>query len=135
MAITDPGHHAGGDVRIWKVHHCRRYDQDPRLWVPARGAIIYAQKFGIAAMRWLPVRNAKPESTVPLVVAGNVGGDLEQIRETMNTSRLHARIEHNPNFVDGARDCCSPLMTLRNNCRFSLFRSIHRSPSASVSLT
>jgi hypothetical protein len=86
-------------------------------------------------MRWPPVRNAKRGSTVPLLVARNVGGDLEQIRETVNTGRLHARIEQNPNFVGGARDCCSPLMTLSNNCRFSLFRPIHRSPSASVSLT
>jgi hypothetical protein len=86
-------------------------------------------------MRWLPVGNAKQEATVPLVIAGNVGGDLEQIFETVNTSRLHAWVEHNPNFVGGARDCCSPLMMLSNNYRFSLFGSIHRSPSASVFLT
>jgi hypothetical protein len=72
------------------------------------------------------VRNAKRESTVPLVIAGNVGGDFEQIRETVNTSRLHARVEHNPNFVGGARDCCSPRTMLSNNCSFSLFRSLHR---------
>ena len=86
-------------------------------------------------MDLLPVRNAKPVSTVLRAIAGNVNGDLEQIRETVNTSRLHARIEHNPNFVGGACDCYWPLMTLSNNCHFSLFRSIHRSPSASVSLT
>jgi hypothetical protein len=79
------------------------------------------------------VRNAKRESTVPLVIAGNVGGNLEQIRETVNTSRLHAWIEHNPNVVL-AHDCCSPLMKLSNTCRFSLFRYIHRLPSASLSL-
>jgi hypothetical protein len=56
-------------------------------------------------MRGLPVRNAKRESTVPLLIARNVGGDLEQIRETMNTGRLHARVEHNPNFGGGVRDC------------------------------
>jgi hypothetical protein len=85
-------------------------------------------------MRWLPVRNAKRESTISLLIACNA----EQIRETVNTSRLHAWIEHNPNFVGGARDCCSPLMKPSNTCRVSLFRSIHsihRSPSASVSLT
>jgi len=86
-------------------------------------------------MDLLPVRNAKPVSTVLRAIAGNVGGDLEQIRETVNTSRLDARIEHNPNFVGGARDRCSPLMKLNNTCRSSLFRSTHRSPSASVSLT
>src|SRR6266436_160812 len=103
MMATQPGRYAGGDTRIRKVHHCWRYNQDPRLlWVPARIAVIYARKFGIAAMRWLPVRNAKRESTVPLVIARNVGGDLEQIRETVNTSRLHARVEHSPNFASDA---------------------------------
>jgi hypothetical protein len=87
---------------------------------------IAARKFGIAAVRWLPVRNAKRESTVPLVIAGNVGGDLEQIRETVNTGRLHARVEHNPNFVGGARDCYSPRMILSNNRGFTLFRSLYR---------
>jgi hypothetical protein len=69
------------------------------------------------------------------VIAGNVGGDLEQIRETVNTSGLHARVEHNPNFIGGIRRCCSSLMTQSNNRRCSLFRSIHRLPSASMSLT
>jgi hypothetical protein len=55
-------------------------------------------------MRWLPMRNAKRGSTVALLVARNVGGDLEQIRETVNTGRLHARVEHNPNFGGGVRD-------------------------------
>ena len=88
-------------------------------------------------MRWLPVRNAKRKSTVPLVIAGNVGGDLEQIRETVNTSRLHARVEHNPNFIGRVRRCCSSLMTLRNNRHVFLFlsHSMHRSRSASLSLT
>jgi hypothetical protein len=81
------------------------------------------------------MRNAKRESAISLLIKCDAAGGAEQIRETVNTGRLHARIEHNPNFVGGARDCCSPLMTLSNNCRFSLFRSIHRSPSASVSLT
>ena len=60
---------AGGDIRIRKVHHCWRYDKDPRLWVSARITVIPAPKFGITAMRWLPVRNAKRESTVPLLIA------------------------------------------------------------------
>ena len=99
MTAPQPGHYAGGDIRIRKVHHCWRYDQNPRLWVSARIAVIYAPKLGIAAMRWLPVRDAKREATVPLLIACNIGGDLEQIRETVNTGRLHAWVEHNPNFV------------------------------------
>jgi hypothetical protein len=81
-------------------------------------------------MRWLPVRNAKRGSTVPLLIARNVGGDLEQIGETVNTRRLHAWVEHNPNFIAGAGRCCSSLMTLRNNRHVFLFvsPSMHRSP-------
>jgi hypothetical protein len=86
-------------------------------------------------MRWLPMRNAKRGSTISLLIKCDASGDAEQIRETVNTGHLHARIEHNPNFVGGAPDCCSPLMTLSNKFRFSLFRFIHHSPSASVSLT
>jgi hypothetical protein len=85
-------------------------------------------------MRWLPVRNAKRESTVPLLIACNVGGDLEQIRETVNTGRLHARVEHNPNFVDIACRRCSLLMTRTKNCGVSRSRSMHRSRFASLSL-
>jgi hypothetical protein len=86
-------------------------------------------------MRWLPMRNAKRGSTISLLINRDASGDAEQIRQTVNTGRLHARIEHNPNFVGGARICCSPLMMLSKNCRFSLFRYIHRSPSASLSWT
>jgi hypothetical protein len=86
-------------------------------------------------MRWLPVRNAKREATVPLLIAGNVGGDLEQIRETVNTGRLHAWVEHNPNFIGSACRRCSSLMARTKNCRVSLSRSMHRSRSASLSLT
>ena len=90
-------------------------------------------------MRWLPVRNAKRESSVPPLIACNVGGDLEQIRETVNTGRLHAWVEHNPNFVGPnfvgiASRRCSSLMTRTKNCRVSLSRSMHRSRSASLSL-
>jgi hypothetical protein len=86
-------------------------------------------------MRWLPVRNAKREATVPLLIACNVGGDLEQIRETVNTGRLHARVEHNPNFVGSACRRCSSLMARTKNCRVSLSRFMHRSRTASLSLT
>jgi hypothetical protein len=79
--------------------------------------------------------NAKRGPTISLLIKCDASGDAEQIRESVNTGRLHARIEHNPNFVGGARDCCSPLMTLTKNCRVSLSRSIDRSLSASVSLT
>jgi hypothetical protein len=81
------------------------YDQDPRLEAPARIAVVYAGKFGIVVMRWLPMRNAKRESTISLLIKCDASGDAEQIRETVNTSRLHARVEHNPNFGGGVRDC------------------------------
>src|ERR1700751_6147651 len=59
MAMTDPGYYAGGDVRIWKVHHGWRDDQGPRLWATTRGAVIDATKTLIAAMERLPMRNTK----------------------------------------------------------------------------
>jgi hypothetical protein len=33
MPAAQPAHHAGGDIWIRQVHHCWRYDQDPRLWL------------------------------------------------------------------------------------------------------
>jgi hypothetical protein len=85
-------------------------------------------------MRRLPVRNAKRKSTVPLLIACNVGSDLEQIRETVNTNRLHARVEHNPNFIGSACHRYFSLMARTKNCHVSLSRSMHRSRSASLSL-
>src|SRR4029077_1573426 len=99
MVATQPRRYAGGDTRIRKVHHCWRYDQDPRLWAPARIAVIYARKFGIAAMRWLPVRDAKRDWIMSLLIACNKSGDSEQIRKTVNRGRLHAGVNHNPNFI------------------------------------
>jgi hypothetical protein len=86
-------------------------------------------------MHWLPVCHAKRESTTSLLIERNASGDAEQIRETVNAGRLHAWVEHNPNFIGDARRCRSSLMTLRNNRRVSLFvsHSIHRSRSASPS--
>src|SRR5262245_47830860 len=89
-----------------------------------RIAVIYAQEFGIAAMRWLPVRNAEAGSTISLLIKCNASGDTKQIRETVDTSRLHARVEHNPNFGCGSRRSFSSLMLLTNNYRVSLFRSV-----------
>jgi len=60
-------------------------------------------------MRWLPMRNAKRGSTISLLIKCDASGDAEQIRETVNTSRLHARVEYNPNFGGSARRCCSSL--------------------------
>jgi propanol-preferring alcohol dehydrogenase len=80
------------------------------------------------------VRNAKREPAISLLIECNASGDAEQIRKTVNTGRLHARVEHNPNFVGGARRCCSSLMALTKNCRVSLSRSIHRQPSLSATL-
>jgi hypothetical protein len=90
---------------------------------------MYARKFGIVAMRRLLVCNAKRQSSVRLLIACSVGGDLEQIRETVNTGRLHARVEHNPNFVDSVRGCCSLLMALRNNRYVLMFLSRSMHPS------
>jgi hypothetical protein len=56
-------------------------------------------------MRWSPVRNAKRESIICLFIECNASGDPEQIRKTVNRRRLHARVEHNPNFGGGVRDC------------------------------
>src|SRR6266436_4690114 len=90
MMATQPGHY---------IHHCWRYNQDPRLWAPAPVAVIYARKFGIAAMRWLPVRDAKRASIISLLIECNASGDPKQIRKTVNRGRLHAGINHNPNFI------------------------------------
>jgi hypothetical protein len=94
-------------------------------------------KLGVTAMRWLPMHNAKRESTVLPLIASNVGGDLEQICETVNADRLHGWVEHNPNLVGGTRRCRSSLIRLKKNRRVSLFVShaMHRSRSASLSLT
>ena len=134
MTALQPGHYAGGDVRIRKAHHCWRYDQDPRLWVSTCIAVIYARKFGIAVIRGLPVRNAKRKSTVTLLIACNVGGYLEQIRETVNTGRLHAWVEHNPNFIGSACRRGFLLLARTKNCHLSLSRFMHRSRFASLSL-
>src|SRR6476660_1623973 len=99
MVATQPGRYAGGDTRIRKVHHCWRYDQDPRLWAPARIVVIYARKFGIAAMRRLPVRDAKRDLIMSLLIECNASGDAEQVRETVNRGRLHSGVNHNPNFI------------------------------------
>src|SRR5580700_9051349 len=75
MAITDPGYHAGGHVRIWKVHHSRRDDQGPRLWAAARGTVIDARKIRVAAMERLPMRNAKWALARSSLIERNRGGD------------------------------------------------------------
>jgi hypothetical protein len=56
-------------------------------------------KFGIAAMRRLPMRHSERGSIISLLIERNAGCDVEQIRETANTGRLHARVEHHPNFL------------------------------------
>src|SRR6266481_6139772 len=99
---TRPGRYAGGNARIRKVHHCWRYDQDPRQWAPTPVAVKYAGKFGTAAVRWLPVRNANRESIVSLVIECNASGDSEQVRKTVDRGYLHARVKHDPNFISGA---------------------------------
>jgi len=83
------------------------------------------------------VCHAKRESTVSPLIKCDARGDAEQIRETVNAGRLHAWVEHNPNFIGGAGRCCFSLMMLRNNRRVSLFvsRSMHRSRFASLLLT
>jgi hypothetical protein len=82
------------------------------------------------------VRHAERESTISLLIKCDAGGDAEQIRETVNTGRLHAWVEHNPNFIGSVCRCCSSLMALRNNRHVFLFlsHSMHRSRSASLSL-
>src|SRR6266436_1140528 len=79
MMATQPGHY---------IHHCWRYNQDPRLWAPAPVAVIYARKFGIAAMRWLPVRDAKRASIISLLIECNASGDPKQIRKTVDIDML-----------------------------------------------
>jgi hypothetical protein len=49
-------------------------------------------------MRWLPVRDAKPESIISLLIDSNARGDPKQVRKTVNRGRLHAGVNHNPNF-------------------------------------
>src|SRR6202035_2059515 len=98
---TRSGRYAGGNARIRKVHHCWRYDQDPRLRAHARIAVIDARKSGIAAVQRLPVRNAERCSTISPLIECNAGGDAEQIRKTVNTGGLYAWVEHNPNFLRG----------------------------------
>ena len=102
MPAAQPAHHAGGDIWIRQVHHCWRYDQDPRLRAHARIAVIDARKSGIAAVQRLPVRNAERCSTISPLIGCNAGGDAEQIRKTVNTGGLYAWVEHNPNFLRGA---------------------------------
>jgi hypothetical protein len=79
------------------------------------------------------VRHAERESTISLLIKCDAGGDAEQIRETVNTGRLHAWVEHNPNFIGSVRRCCSSLMT--RHVFLFLSHSMHRSRSASLSLT
>jgi hypothetical protein len=79
MAITDPGYHAGGDVRIWKIDHGRRDDERPQLWAAARSAIIDARKIGVADMQRLPMRNTKWSLVRPPLIERNLGSDAEQI--------------------------------------------------------
>jgi hypothetical protein len=83
-------------------------------------------------MRWLPMRNAKQGSAISLSIKRDASGDAKQIRETVNTGRLHARVEYNPNFGGSARGCFSSLMPLTNNYRVSRSRSIHGLRSASL---
>ena len=64
-----------------------------------RIAVVYARKFGIAAMRWLPVRDAKRDWIMTLLIECNKSGDSEQIRKTVNRGRLHTGVNHNPNFI------------------------------------
>jgi len=45
---------------------------------------------------------ARQGPTISLFIACNANGDAEQIRETVNTGRLHTRVRDNPNFVGGA---------------------------------
>jgi hypothetical protein len=85
-------------------------------------------------MHWLPVRNAKGGWSISLVMACNASGDVEQIRQTVNTGRLHARVEHNPYFGGGARRCFSWQMPLTNNSRVSRYHSIHASRSRPLHL-
>jgi hypothetical protein len=79
------------------------------------------------------MRNAKRGSTVSVLIECNASGDAEQIRETVNTGRLRARVEHNPNFVGTACRRCSSLMARTENRRVFLSGSMHRSRSASLS--
>src|ERR1700732_101751 len=101
MAITDPGYHAGGHVRIWKVHHGRRDDQGPRLWAAARGAVIDARKIRVAAMERLPMRNAKWALARSSLIERNRGGDAEQIGLQQDTGHLCASVMYDANFVCG----------------------------------
>src|SRR6266403_2719795 len=50
-------------------------------------------------MRWLPVRDAKRASIISLLIECNASGDPKQIRKTVNRGRLHAGVNHNPNFI------------------------------------
>ena len=99
MAITEPGYDAAGDVRIGKVHHGRRDDQDPWLWAAVRGAVIEARKIRVAAMERLPVRNTKWAPPRSPLIDRNRGSDAEQIGQTQDTGHLRARIMHDANFV------------------------------------
>jgi hypothetical protein len=74
-------------------------------------------------MRWLPLRNAKWEWTTSLFIECNASGDAEQIRETVNTGRLHARVKHNPNFVD--RACSIALSLVAKTLTFAAIVKCH----------
>ena len=70
------------------------------MWSPTRIAVIDTRKINIAAgVRWFPVRDTKRGAIASPLSQRNVDRDGEQVREAVNTGRLHARIEHNPNFV------------------------------------
>src|SRR5438105_4150771 len=103
MAITDPGYHAGGDVRIWEVHHGRGDDQRPRVWAAARDTVIDARKIRVAAMERLPMRDAKWALARSPLIERNRGSDAEQIGKAQDTGHLRARIIHDANFVCSAR--------------------------------
>ena len=45
------------------------------------------------------VRDAKPDLIMSLLIECNASGDPKQIRKTVNRGRLHAGINHNPNFI------------------------------------
>jgi hypothetical protein len=79
MAMTDPGYHAGRDIRIWKVHHGWRDDQRPRLWAAARFAVMDAGKIRVEAIDRPPMRNAKRGLARSPLIERNRGSDAEQI--------------------------------------------------------
>src|SRR6516164_365800 len=102
MAITDPGYHTGGNVRIRKTHQGRRDDQNPRPWAAARGAVIDTRKILVAAVARLPMRNTKLALTRSPLIERNRGSGAEHIGKARDTSQLRARIIHDANFVFSA---------------------------------